>query len=219
MWNCVEAWWLISIHQNYPTLYPVQANWDHMNTKAKLYWNWYLQIKVLTINFQLACWQLAADLLSFIRWMRTHSDIDLMTARQQACSRLAAICAFLAEKCGYKISIRVYLSKNFRWFFKFSCFRLLFLFLRQRRGIKWQNFLLFRLQLSTHFAKTEYLSSLQRERQNKWFCQVLLLQANKKPCAENSILCFLFWRPCWGQFSQQFGPFSQRAWPYFCASF
>ena len=28
--------------------------------------------------------------------MRTHPDIGLMTARQQACSRLAATCAFLA---------------------------------------------------------------------------------------------------------------------------
>ena len=31
--------------------------------------------------------------------MRTHLDIGLITARQQACSRLAAICVFLAVQC------------------------------------------------------------------------------------------------------------------------
>ena len=36
--------------------------------------------------------------------MRTHPDIGLMTARQQACRRLAAICAFLAVLVSMKYS-------------------------------------------------------------------------------------------------------------------
>ena len=105
-----------------------------------------------------------------------------MTARQQGLIKLACfrLCAIVDAK-----SRLVYLSKNFCGLFEFSCLRLLLFFFRQRRGVKWQDLLLFRFQLSTHFTKAEYLSSLQREEdKNEMFCRLSCrsaqLQANRQ---------------------------------------